>query len=388
MNILHILPSVSSKSYGLGQVAINLMKAQRELAHNSKIWCFDDQKTIDKVLIEHNLPKDSIKGFGSIEIGNSPISFKIFLELFSTQSEFDIVHQHGIWTLVSLWTLLYSRRFKVKSIIAPHGSLEPTALKKSRNKKKLALLLYENANMENAVAFHATSKNEVEDFKKFGITKKIFLVNNGINKEWINTSANSEQVEEFCRKLSLDIKQRFLLYMSRVTPKKNLGALLNAWALIQVYFPEWHLVVIGADEMGYKLQMQNLVIQLGILERTTFSEPCFGQDRTSAFASAEIFVLPSLSEGFPIVILDSLGAGVPVLTTKASNWDDLEEHRCGWIVDPTDISLANKLKTILSLDKGTLSQMGANGKQLVTDKYLWDHMAIKVIDEYKCILES
>lgn len=386
MNILHVVPSVDSQSYGLGQVAINLMKAQREIFQNSEIWCFDKQETVERVIIENNLPKDSIKGFGYIGIGKSRLSIKIFFKLFAKHNNFEIIHQHGIWTLVSLWTLLYSRKFKIKSIIAPHGSLEKTALEKSKSKKKLALLMYEKANLRNAAAFHATSINEVNDFKKFGIKKRIFLINNGISKDWINTTAHSGSINKFLCKLSLEPNQRIILYMSRVTPKKNLGALIKAWASVQKNFQNWHLVIIGGDEMGYKQEMQNLVKELDISSRATFCEPLFGQEKIDAFAASEIFVLPSLSEGFPIVILDSLGAGVPVLTNRELKWNALEEYHCGWLSDPTDIGLEKVLKEILCLDTQVLHEMGNNGKKLVSEKFLWDIIAKQTVAQYKNIL--
>ena len=387
MNILHIVPSVGPQSYGLGQVAVNLVKAQQALQQKSEIWCLDSQEIINKVIIDNNLSKGSIKGFRCFGKGSYRVSIKLFAELFKTRNDFQIIHQHGIWTPLSLWVLLYSRKFKIRIIIAPHGSLNKIAYNKSNIKKKIALLLYERANFNNASAFHATSINEANDIKDFGIQKRIFLINNGISKEWINNSIDPEHTNDFLSKISLDSNSRIMLYMSRITPKKNLGTFINAWASIQKDFPTWHFLIIGGDEMGYKKEMQNLVKKHDIENRVTFCEPMFGEEKINAFAAAEIMVLPSLSEGFPIVILDSLGAGVPVLTSKNLSWEALEEFRCGWVVKPMETDLENKLKLILSLDRTILENMGRNGRKLVTESFLWENIARQTLEEYKSILD-
>jgi poly(glycerol-phosphate) alpha-glucosyltransferase len=112
---------------------------------------------------------------------------------------------------------------------------------------------------------------------------------------------------------------KILLYLGRLHAKKGLANLLHAWeSLADGEAAHWHLVIVGWDQGGYEGELQQLVRQRG-LERVHFPGPLFGADKHAAYAAADAFVLPSVSEGHPLVVLEAWSHGLPVVMTQACN---------------------------------------------------------------------
>ena len=88
-------------------------------------------------------------------------------------------------------------------------------------------------------------------------------------------------------------------------------------------------------------------------------------------ASADLFVLPSYSENFGLVVAEALAHGTPVVTTTATPWSELPEHRCGWYTDPGEEPLTRALREATALSSDALADMGENGRKLVTDRCSW-----------------
>ena len=114
--------------------------------------------------------------------------------------------------------------------------------------------------------------------------------------------------------------------------------------------------------------------------------PLFNQSKLDAFAAAELFILPSYSEGSPMVVLDSLAAGVPVITTKASSWNDLVEYNCGWWTEINTNAILTSLSEAIKLSKEDLQVMGEKGRKLIEQKYTWTQLAEKTIKLYEWLL--
>ena len=89
--------------------------------------------------------------------------------------------------------------------------------------------------------------------------------------------------------------------------------LLDAWAAIR---PEgWKLVIAGNDEVNHTPELQTLIQKHGLAETVILAGPLYGDAKAEAFQSADLFVLPSYSENFGIVVTEALAYGLPVLTT-------------------------------------------------------------------------
>jgi glycosyltransferase involved in cell wall biosynthesis len=146
------------------------------------------------------------------------------------------------------------------------------------------------------------------------------------------------------------------------------------------------LIIAGKDEFGHKKEIEIIIKNLRLQSMVRFLGPLYGQNKLDAFSASNVFVLPSYSEGSPMVVLDSLAAGVPVITTKMTPWESLVAFKCGWWVDPSVEGLVESLRSMMVLSPGKLKDMGKRGKELVRSQYLWSAQAQKTIDLYEWLL--
>ena len=104
------------------------------------------------------------------------------------------------------------------------------------------------------------------------------------------------------------------------------------------------------------------------------------------FREADLFVLPTYSENFGIVIAEALACGTPVITTKGAPWRDLETYRCGWWTEMGTKATEDALRSFLSLTSDDLETMGRNGRKLVEEKYSARKTAKDMMSLYKSMI--
>lgn len=383
--ILHITHGVGRTSFGIGPIVLNLATIQQYLGNTVSIWCFDTPAEARHLEESYELLTQTIHTFpvlGPHRLGYSPALEEMILE---EGMSFDVVHQHGIWTGVSRAVNKWRTGTGHPTVISPQGSLEPFALRKSNWKKRLALMFYERENLQSVGCMQALSMQEVTDFRAFGLHSPIAIVPNGISDKWLSQYYDSQR---FRLKHNIPDEIRTMLFLGRITPKKGLPMLLHAMNRHRDLLRGWRLIIAGVDEFKHQQEIGALAEELALQSWVQFVGPQFDQDKRDAFAAADVFILPSHSEGAPVAILEALGAGVPVCTTKASPWPELIMHNCGWWTDISVEAIADALLDVLHQPKPVLQTMGERGKRLVSEKYAWSHIAEQTLELYHWLVES
>jgi len=381
--VLHLIPSVGRQSYGLGTVVLNLVGNQRPLLDSVHIWSTDSEDEIAWATDSTGLPQGVIKGFPAKEAFGFGYSLPMRHEISGHKpAEFDVVHQHGIWTGISLITSQWRKITGLPTVVTPHGALDQWALKKSSWKKHIASFLYEYDNLQTS-CLHALSAREAESFRSYGLNSPIAVIPNGISESWIRAKTDPTS---FRHKFGIDLDARILLFLGRITPKKGLPLLLRSMAELRNELNGWRLVIAGADEFGHQREVNSLVSELQIQDCVQIIGSVFDQDKRNAFSAASLFVLPSYSEGSPMVVLEALGAGVPVIATQASPWEELVTKNCGWWPPIDEAALVDALGEALAKNEFELEIMGAAGKGLVQDNYLWTEIAQKTVQLYEWLM--
>ena len=160
--------------------------------------------------------------------------------------------------------------------------------------------------------------------------------------------------------------------------------LVEAWARVR---PNgWRLQIAGPDEAGHKKEVEKAVFSAGLGDVISFTGPIAYQLKTPTFLKADLFVLPTHSESFGIVVAEALAHGVPVLTTRGAPWSFLPEVGCGWWVDANVNGIAEGLRQATSLDQEELREMGAKGRSLVITKFGWKRVADLILSMYGEVL--
>lgn len=385
LDILHSVHGIGKSFTGLGQVVVNLALSQQALGHNVKIWCLDKTEDIEWASAKRGFPIENIRRFPLI--GPRMFWYSPSMERDATGivgKQFNILHQHGIWTGNSRATLKMRENHGTPTIIAPHGALNSYALKRSAWKKIIALNVYEANNLKRASCLHATSENEISAFRDFGLSNPIAFISNCIAKSRLTIHGNKMKFRE---QYAVPGDRRVLLFLSRISPIKGLMMLVQAIQKIPYEFNGWQLIIAGIDEFNHKVEVESLIKRLRLEDSIKIIGPLSDQAALDAFEAAELFILPSYSEGFPTVVMESLAAGVPVITTKATqDWQKLITFDCGWWIDANVDAIIEALKNALVLSSDQLLEMGERGKNLIEMEYTWDTISPKTINLYYWLL--
>jgi glycosyltransferase involved in cell wall biosynthesis len=296
----------------------------------------------------------------------------------------DIIHNHGLWLLPNRYARLAARDAGIPLVISPRGMLEPWARQRSRLKKWIAWRLFESANMHAAAAFHATSAEEARSIRDCGIRAPIAVIPNGVAASMLSPSGRVPD-----RSLVPGIgAHRYVVFMSRLHPKKGLEMLLAAWNIVRPEYPDVRLLLAGPDLTGYRPTLERRASELGLDDSVIFAGPLDGEPKSAALTHADLFVLPSFSENFGIVVAEALAHGTPVITTTGTPWNRLVSRECGWWVEPTLDALARALRQGLALSDHERRAYGERGRALVRETCSWDAIASDTAAFYRWIRDD
>jgi glycosyltransferase involved in cell wall biosynthesis len=296
-------------------------------------------------------------------------------------SKANIIHNHGLWMFPNLYARQSATRGRIPLVTSPRGMLEEWSLGRSRIKKLMAWNLFERANLRSAALFHATSEMEVRSLRKLGLHQPIAIIPNGV--EIPDREANPDR-KKLERKHPELAGKRWLLFLSRIHPKKGISELLWVWREIERDFSQWHLIVAGPDLDGYQSRIRREAFE--IANRVTFAGMLSGSERETVLANSDLFVLPTHSENFGIAIAEALAFGLPVITTKGAPWQELTAHECGWWIDLGHAELMQSMKGALCLPKAELAAMGERGRALMARNYSWKQVAVQMKQSYEWLL--
>jgi glycosyltransferase involved in cell wall biosynthesis len=287
-----------------------------------------------------------------------------------------VIHDQGLWLASNHVVAVTAHKLGRPRIVSPRGMLSSWALAAKSFKKRAAWSLYQRRDLMRASALHATSQSEVVDCRRMGYRGPVTVTGNGTDFPPDNAGGSWD-----ASRLSAI---RTALCLGRVHPVKGLSTLVEAWARLRP--SGWRLVIAGGDENGHAAELTQQIVRDDLEEHVEMIGEVDSQAKWALYQSADLFVLPSLSENFGIVVAEALASGVPVLTTKGTPWSELPERGCGWWVETGVAPLVEALRTALATSPAELRAMGARGKSLVESKYTWDGAAREMLSFYESVI--
>ena len=328
--ILHIISSCDPATGGPIEGIKQFYNIYKKLNIEINILTNDGPK--DKFLNDKNLPK-------VFTTGPLPIIYKklnnfnpkLFNWLNHNIMNYNFVIVDGIWQFHNYAVYKTAKKFNIPYFVFPHGMLDPWFNEKyflKKIKKIIYWHMIQHRVLQNAKKVLFTTKLEAylakKSFKPYNLNQKV--IGYGIEG---NPFLKSK--ENFFLKKYKKLKQKkILLYLGRITEKKGLDLLINAFSLVRE--TDMQLVIAGNNNNKYAKQMKSLIDNLKIKKFITWTGPIYNKFKWDTLKVASLFCLPSHQENFGISIVEALSSGTPVLITNKINiYKIIKKYRCGYI---------------------------------------------------------
>ena len=294
----------------------------------------------------------------------------------------DLVHIHGIWSPALAKRWLFWRLRNVPCVVSPHGMLEPWALAHKSPKKKIAWYLYQRLILNRAAALHATSVREADNLRQLGLKVPIMMIPWGI--DMVEERTERGHSGTLAGETPALLEPKTALFVGRIYPVKGLPMLVEAWAKVRPV--GWKMKIVGPDEAGHRAEVEALIAGAKLEADFEFTGTLEGESLQRAYEDADLFVLPSYTENFGMVVGEALARSLPVLTTQGTPWELLETERCGWWVPTSVDGIAAALDDATRRSPEELAAMGERGRAAVAERFSWDRSAGDFIDCYRWLL--
>lgn len=347
MKIIHFVPSIDRTSGGVGSYMQLLAK---ELGKLCELY-------IVTANTKHQLKIDNAEvRYIPCSIGQYSAMKKEWNAILD-EIKPDLVHVNCCWMPCCALTQKWAQKKNYKVILTPHGMLEPWIIKRHYWTKKVpALLLYQKAAIKNADCIHATAESEKRNILKLGYNEKVEIIANGIDVDNIKIKNNWK-------------RNKNILFLSRIHVKKGIEFLLEAVSLLKLQLKGYTITIAGEGDQTYISSLKSKALELGIDKMVNFCGGVYGEKKWELYRKADVFVLPTYSENFGIVIAESLACGTPVITTIGTPWESLNSNKCGWCTAIGTQPLKEALLSFLDLSENILQEYGLRGRRLIEKSF-------------------
>jgi len=280
-------------------------------------------------------------------------------------SDFDIVHLHSVF-LCPTWAAARAAEWAgVPYVMSPHGMLVGDVIRrKSRLVKTAWINLVERTTLARAAALHVTADLEGEEIRslRLPMPEVVRQVPNGI--DWPTQHVPLSETP------FASLPPRYALFLSRISWKKGLDRLITAWQRV----PDLPLVIAGNDDEAYTPRLQRLAYSLGLAQRIVFTGPVSDDHKWALYERADLFLLPSFSENFGMVVAEAMYMGCPVvLTPEVGLARAVASAGAGVVTSNNPATLAMAVNDLLA-DEERRREMGRCGAEAARRLFSWNRV--------------
>lgn len=313
--------------------------------------------------------------------GHSP-ALSAFLDSQLRDGRFDLVHVHEIWLYTNYAACRAAHRHGVPHIVTVHGEMDGPRLRKKRIRKWTYMRWVQSGLLRSADAVHALNSREAEGIRRIVKDARVFVLPFGVDCGVANDRSG---LPGLYRRYPVLRGAKVVLFLGRLDRIKGPDVLARGFVRACRRHPDAVLLFAGPD-YGAKAHVENVVRRAGLSNRVVFAGTIDGPTKAAALAAANVFALPSYSEGFSSSVLEALAAGVPVVISEPCAFPRVEEEAAGLVVPIEERSVASAIDRLLS-DRDLREAMGKKGKALARE-YSWPGLAARMADRYRAVVEQ
>jgi glycosyltransferase involved in cell wall biosynthesis len=311
--------------------------------------------------------------FKRITKDHTHFSPSLLAHVWRNVKDFDAVHIHAWWNLVSVLSCLAAVMRNVPVVLSPRGTLSSYSFNNKNSRSKNFIQTVLGKPLLRKCYIHTTSENELLSVNAIVKSKGSFNIPNFIELGENKPSVNSE--------MSDHIK---LIYLSRIEEKKGLDILLDALKMVTI---PYKLTIAGDGSADYVNYLKGIAVNNNISDKVNwigFQQ----QNKFDVLREHDLFILPSHDENFGNVVIESLSVGTPVLISeKVGLADYVKENGLGWICQTNAISVSNAINAIYC-NKDMLGAIRAYAPGKIEADFNKSKLVLRYIDMYDKIINA
>jgi glycosyltransferase involved in cell wall biosynthesis len=296
----------------------------------------------------------------------NPICPGLWWELLN--SDFDVLHAHSQLFFITFFSIIISKIKNKPSIITVHG-IKAVRDKPTNLFQEIWLQVLSRYIFKITDKIQCMTNNDAKKIQRYGVNnKKIIIIPNGIDTNLFIPDNSSDKHNDF------------ILWVGRFVEEKGLKYLIDAIESVVKDFPFKKVLLVGEGPLKEDIQIQ--IHSKGLDKIFEIRNNCSQKEIATLMKECELFVLPSLQEGFPKSILEAMACGKPVITTNG-----LKEiiNGAGITVEQGSIEeLKNAIKFYLS-NPFEEKKSGMQGRKHIEENFSWDIVNKKIEEVYESL---
>jgi len=298
----------------------------------------------------------------------------------------DIVHLHTLWHPINVVVRKECARHRRPYVLMPHGMLDPYSLTVKRWRKALYLWALERSNILAAQRIIYTTAEEARLAQtECGTLPRGIIIPLGGDAPY---EKSEELALRFLERFPKARDRRQLLFLGRLHFKKGLDRILRILPAIGQMFPDVLLTIVGDGSAEFELNLKNSIKAEGLQDWVLMTGRLEGAEKWGAYASAELFLLPSRQENFAITVAEAMQMAVPVvISNRVNTWPYVQDAGAGLVVDEERIEAeleGNILFLLRDCRMGRL--MATRGREYARIHLTWAGAASLLLDCYNEVL--
>ena len=295
-----------------------------------------------------------------------------FLNFF--KYKYDLIHIHGCWKLNVLFFFILSKFKKVNLIVSPHGMLDPNSLKQKKFLKFFAWHIYQKYIFLFSNYIIVNSVKEKRNVFRIIKHKNIKVIPHGIKLD-----------NNFKKKRKEKRSNLEFVFFSRIHASKNLIQLINVWTNNN-FFKRFNLSIYGeVSDFDYFEILKNKISKINNINY----KGSLYKNKIQKLSEHDVFIFPSLSENFGLVILEALASGLYLILNSNLPWHHLSKKGFATLINFKERTL---IREILRLEK--MTKIIRNPKDIkklhyyLANNYNWEDISKHYVDCYVEILKK